>query len=283
MMNRSDGMKFSLRVIVLTMLLVSASCDGQKPAAARSPVGNGNRPPPEWQVATDLTYEVVAELPHDAEAYTQGLVLHDGHWIESTGKNGQTTLRRVDPATGAVVLKKNLVANFFGEGCTVLGGKIYQLSWKNQQGFVYDAASFQWQKNFSYTGEGWGLTNDGTSLIMSNGSNILQFIDPVTFKPGKVLKVEWNGQPLDKLNELEFIEGEIFANIWFKDQIVRIDPANGRVIGMIDLAGIDKKEKRLEEDNVLNGIAYDPVTRNIFVTGKCWPKIYQIRLVAAKR
>ena len=283
MMNRSDGMKFSLRVIVLTMLLVSASCDGQKPAAARSPVGNGNRPPPEWQVATDLTYEVVAELPHDAEAYTQGLVLHDGHWIESTGKNGQTTLRRVDPATGAVVLKKNLVANFFGEGCTVLGGKIYQLSWKNQEGFVYDAASFQWQKNFSYTGEGWGLTNDGTSLIMSNGSNILQFIDPVTFKPGKVLKVEWNGQPLDKLNELEFIEGEIFANIWFKDQIVRIDPANGRVIGMIDLAGIDKKEKRLEEDNVLNGIAYDPVTRNIFVTGKCWPKIYQIRLVAAKR
>lgn len=283
MMNRSDGMKFSLRVIVLTMLLVSASCDGQKPAAAQSPVGNGNRPPPEWQVATDLTYEVVAELPHDAEAYTQGLVLHDGHWIESTGKNGQTTLRRVAPATGAVVLKKNLVANFFGEGCTVLGGKIYQLSWKNQEGFVYDAASFQWQKNFSYTGEGWGLTNDGTSLIMSNGSNILQFIDPVTFKPGKVLKVEWNGQPLDKLNELEFIEGEIFANIWFKDQIVRIDPANGRVIGMIDLAGIDKKEKRLEEDNVLNGIAYDPVTRNIFVTGKCWPKIYQIRLVAAKR
>ena len=282
MMNRSDGMKFSLRVIVLTMLLVSASCDGQKPAAARSPVGNGNRPPPEWQVATDLTYEVVAELPHDAEAYTQGLVLHDGHWIESTGKNGQTTLRRVDPATGAVVLKKNLVANFFGEGCTVLGGKIYQLSWKNQEGFVYDAASFQWQKNFSYTGEGWGLTNDGTSLIMSNGSNILQFIDPVTFKPGKVLKVEWNGQPLDKLNELEFIEGEIFANIWFKEQIARIDPANGRVIGMIDLAGIDKKEKRLEEDNVLNGIAYDPVTRNIFVTGKCWPKIYQIRLVAAK-
>ena len=283
MMNRSDGMKFSLRLIVLTMLLVSASCDGQKPAAAQPPVGNGNRPPPEWQVATDLTYEVVAELPHDAEAYTQGLVLHDGHWIESTGKNGQTTLRRVDPATGAVVLKKNLVANFFGEGCTVLGGKIYQLSWKNQEGFVYDAASFQWQKNFSYTGEGWGLTNDGTSLIMSNGSNILQFIDPVTFKPGKVLKVEWNGQPLDKLNELEFIEGEIFANIWFKDKIVRIDPANGRVIGMIDLAGIDKKEKRLEEDNVLNGIAYDPVTRNIFVTGKCWPKIYQIRLVAAKR
>jgi len=283
MMYRSDGMKFSLRLIVLTMLLVSVSCDGKKPALAQSPVGNTNRPPPEWQAATDLTYEVVAELPHDAEAYTQGLVLHDGHWIESTGKNGQTTLRRVDPATGAVVLKKNLVANFFGEGCTVLGGKIYQLSWKNQEGFVYDAASFQWQKNFSYTGEGWGLTNDGTSLIMSNGSNILQFIDPVTFKPGKVLKVEWNGQPLDKLNELEFIEGEIFANIWFKDQIVRIDPANGRVIGMIDLAGIDKKEKRLEEDNVLNGIAYDPVTRNIFVTGKCWPKIYQIRLVAAKR
>lgn len=282
-MNRSDGMKFSLRHIVLTMILVSVSCDGQKPAIAQSPVGNGHRPPPEWQAATDLSYEVVAELPHDAEAYTQGLVLHDGHWIESTGKNGQTTLRRVDPATGAVVLKKNLVANFFGEGCTVLGGKIYQLSWKNQEGFVYDAASFQWQKNFSYTGEGWGLTNDGTSLIMSNGSNILQFIDPVTFKPGKVLKVEWNGQPLDKLNELEFIEGEIFANIWFKDQIVRIDPANGRVIGMIDLAGIDKKEKRLEEDNVLNGIAYDPVTRNIFVTGKCWPKIYQIRLVAAKR
>jgi len=282
-MYRSDGMKFSLRLIVLTMLLVSVSCDGKKPALAQSPVGNTNRPPLEWQAATDLTYEVVAELPHDAEAYTQGLVLHEGHWIESTGKNGQTTLRRVDPATGAVVLKKNLVANFFGEGCTVLGGKIYQLSWKNQEGFVYDAASFQWQKNFSYTGEGWGLTNDGTSLIMSNGSNILQFIDPVTFKPGKVLKVEWNGQPLDKLNELEFIEGEIFANIWFKDQIVRIDPANGRVIGMIDLAGIDKKEKRLEEDNVLNGIAYDPVTRNIFVTGKCWPKIYQIRLVASKR
>jgi hypothetical protein len=282
-MNRRDGMKFSPRLIVQMMLLVLVSCDGKKPDLIQSAIGNGNRPPPEWQATTDLTYEVVAELPHDAEAYTQGLVLHDRHWVESTGKNGQTTLRRVEPSTGAVVLKKNLVADFFGEGCTVFGGKIYQLSWKNQQGFVYDATTFQWQKNFSYTGEGWGLTNDGTSLIMSNGSNTLQFFDPVTFKPGKLLRVEWNGQPLDKLNELEFIEGEIFANIWFKDQIARIDPSNGRVIGMIDLAGIDKKEKRMQEENVLNGIAYDPVTRDIFVTGKCWPKIYQIRLVAAKR
>ena len=283
MMNRSDGIKISLRLILLTISLGSFSCNGNKPALAQSPGGGGNRPPPEWQAITDLTYEVVAELPHDAEAYTQGLVLHDRHWVESTGKNGQTTLRRVEPSTGAVVLKKNLVADFFGEGCTVFGGKIYQLSWKNQQGFVYDATTFKWQKNFSYTGEGWGLTNDGTSLIMSNGSNTLQFFDPVTFKPGKLLRVEWNGQPLDKLNELEFIEGEIFANIWFKDQIARIDPSNGRVIGMIDLAGIDKKEKRMQEENVLNGIAYDPVTRDIFVTGKCWPKIYQIRLVAAKR
>ena len=240
------------------------------------------RPSPDWQKHGDLTYEVVKELPHDTSAYTQGLQLWQGSWLEGTGGHGETSIRRVEKSTGRVLLKKDLGNEYFGEGITELNGKLYQLTWKNQVGFVYDAKTFQWQKNFAYAGEGWGLTTDGTHLIMSNGSDRLRFLDPNTFRVVREIAVRHQGKAITQLNELEFIEGEIFANIWFRDEIVRINPADGTVLGVIDLSGIDAKEKRRHPDHVLNGIAYDPATGEIFVTGKCWPKIYQIRLVEKK-
>lgn len=269
----------SVSIILLASLL---SCGGKKVAAVQMPVTVDDRPAPEWKPHALLGYEIVAELPHDPQAFTQGLILHNNQWIESTGGNGQTWLRRVEPATGKVLVQKNLAAEFFGEGVTELQGKIYQLSWKNQQGFVYDAKSLEWLKNFRYQGEGWGLTNDGSSLLMSNGTHKIQFIDPNSFRVQREIAVLWEGQPLLFLNELEFVEGEIFANIWHKDQIVRIDPNDGKVLGFIDLSNIDQKDPRKDAEHVLNGIAYDAVTRNLFVTGKCWSKIYQIRMVEKK-
>lgn len=273
------------KLLASSVVLASAcllSCDSHKPVLGQLPVKVENHPSVDWQKESFLGYEVVAELPHDPNAFTQGLILHDHHWIESTGGNGHTFLRKVKPEDGAVIVQKNLSQEFFGEGVTELNGKIYQLSWKNQRGFVYDSRTLTWLKNFPYAGEGWGLTNDGTHLIMSNGSHQLRFIDPTNFAVVREISVFWEGKPLSFLNELEYVEGEIFANIWHKDQIVRINPADGKVLGMIDLSNIDHKERRKDPEHVLNGIAYDSATGNLFVTGKCWSKIYQIRLVPKK-
>jgi glutamine cyclotransferase len=268
-----------MKLLLCGIVLLGVACQKKPAAVTPAPEVIDNRPAPEWKSHARLGYEVVQELPHDAEAYTQGLLLSQGNWIESTGGNGTTTIRRVEKNTGNVLLKKDLVANFFGEGVAELNGKLYQLTWKNQQGFVYDAKTLEWQKNFSYSGEGWGLTTDGRSLIMSNGSDRLRYLDPKTFRVLREVVVRRDGKAVDKLNELEFIEGEIFANVWYSEEIVRIDPADGRVIGVIDVTGIDAKETRRDRDHVLNGIAYDPIARELYVTGKCWPKIYQIRLV----
>ena len=219
------------------------------------------------------------ELPHDTEAFTQGLLLSEGDWIESTGGYGATSIRRVEKETGKVLFKKDLEENFFGEGVAELKGKFYQLTWQSQKGFIYDAKTFKSLGEFAYGGEGWGLTSDGRSLIMSDGSDRLRFLDPQTFRVLREVSVRLNGKPVERLNELEFIEGEIFANVWYSDKLVRINPANGAVVGVIDLKGIYSTEKRLDPDHVLNGIAYDAATQELFVTGKCWPKIYQIRLV----
>jgi glutaminyl-peptide cyclotransferase len=270
-----------MRALLYGVVLLLVACQKQKPVTETGAPAD-TRPAPEWKAFPQLTYEVIKELPHDAGAYTQGLLLSQGHWIESTGGNGSTSLRRVEKETGKVLVKKDLGENFFGEGLAELHGKLYQLTWKNEQGFVYDAKTLQWQKNFSYSGEGWGLTTDGKSLIMSNGSDRLRFIDPNNFRVLREVIVRRDGKSVDKLNELEFVEGEIFANVWFSEEILRINPADGTVVGVIDLTGIDSKETRKKSDHVLNGIAYDPVARELFVTGKCWPKIYQIRLVEKK-
>jgi glutamine cyclotransferase len=239
-------------------------------------------PVPEWKAHEWSGYEVVKELPHDPGAFTQGLLLSDGEWIESTGGYGTTSIRRVEKATGKVLMENEPGKDFFGEGLAEFDGKFFQLTWENQQGFVYDAKTLQRLGIFKYGGEGWGLTADGQSLIMSNGSDRLQFIDPRTFRVWREVSVRLNGKPVNMLNELEFVEGEVFANVWHTDKILRINPADGTVVGVIDLAGIDAKEKRRDPEHVLNGIAYDPVLRELFVTGKCWPKIYQIRLVMRK-
>lgn len=234
---------------------------------------------PDWKDHSMLGYEVVREFPHDAEAFTQGLLVSQGDWIESTGGYGTTSIRRVVRESGKILKRTDLPAEFFGEGAAEMDGKIYQLTWQNQQGFIYDAKTLRKLDEFQYQGEGWGLTNDASSLIMSNGSDRLRYLDPKTFHVWRELPVRINGEPVNLLNELEFIEGEIFANVWHTDQIVRINPKDGNVIGVIDLTGIDAKEKRRDPQHVLNGIAYDPKTGEMFVTGKCWPKIYQFRLV----
>jgi glutaminyl-peptide cyclotransferase len=271
-----------MKALVGLLVAVILSCQKKSEAVPPAPAAATHSVAPEWQRLTDLSYEVIKEIPHDTGAYTQGLFLSQGHWIEGTGGNGQTSIRRVEKETGRVLLKKDLAAEYFGEGITELNGKLYQLTWKNQVGFVYDARTFQWQKNFGYSGEGWGLTTDGIHLIMSNGSERLRFLDPNTFRMVKEITVRHKGKAITQLNELEWVEGEIFANIWFRDEIVRINPADGSVLGIIDLSGIDAKETRKEPDFVLNGIAYDATTADLFVTGKCWPKIYQIRLVGKK-
>lgn len=268
--------------IAAAFLLSSAAC--QKKAEEGKRVAEAAEAPaaPEWKAHPVLGYEVVRELPHDPEAFTQGLLLSQGDWIESTGGYGTTSIRRVERETGNVLLKKDLPVEFFGEGVADLDGKLYQLTWKSRKGFVYDTGTLEPLGDFTYTGEGWGLTSDGESLIMSDGSDRLRYLDPKTFRVWREVRVRFNGKPVNLLNELEYIEGEIFANVWHSNFIVRIQPTDGSVLGVIDLTGIDAKARRRDPEHVLNGIAYDPEAREFFVTGKCWPKIYQIRLVPKK-
>lgn len=272
----------AMKALVGLLMAVILSCQKKSDASPPAPVEAAHRVAPDWQRFADLSYEVIKEFPHDTGAFTQGLYLSEDCWIEGTGGFGQTSIRRVEKKTGRVLLQKNLAPEYFGEGIAELNGKLYQLTWKNQVGFVYDARTFQWQKNFAYAGEGWGLTTDGTHLIMSNGSDRLRFLDPNSFRVVKEIAVRHKGNAMTQLNELEFIEGEIFANVWMRDEILRINAADGSVLGVIDLRGIDARETRKNQDFVLNGIAYDATMGDLFVTGKCWPKIYQIRLVANK-
>lgn len=224
------------------------------------------------------TYDVVKTYPHDREAFTQGLIYLNGEFIESTGLNGKSSLRRVELATGRVLQKIRVPSEFFAEGMTVLNGKIYQLTWQSHKGFVYDLTTFALEREFSYTGEGWGLTTDGRSLILSDGTDAIRFLDPATFAVTRTLKVTHRGEPLRLINELELIRGELYANIWQSSTIVRIDLATGRVTAYIDLFGILPAADRAPDTDVLNGIAHDAATDRLFVTGKNWPTLFEIRL-----
>lgn len=221
-------------------------------------------------------FQVVRVFPHDAQAYTQGLVFADGVLYESTGKFGQSTLRKVQLETGKVLDSRALDRSLFGEGLTLWGDRLIQLTWKNKVGIVYDRQTLQELHQFPYAGEGWGLTHDGTHLIMSDGSATLTFLDPQTYQVVRRLLVRSQGRRVDQLNELEFVRGEVWANIWYKDYLARISPRTGEVTGWIDLR--DLYPKRPDRDAVLNGIAYDPERGRLFVTGKYWPKLYEIRL-----
>lgn len=228
--------------------------------------------------ATAAQYEVINTWPHDADAYTQGLLFSNGVLLESTGRQGESSLRRVELQTGKVLNRVDVPRPYFAEGLTLLNGKLYQLTWQHGVGFIYDAATFDKLDEFKYSGEGWGLTTDGSSLILSDGTNRLRFFDPETFALRKTINVLDGGRPVVNLNELEFVKGEIYANIWYSERIVRIDPGSGRVIGWIDLKGLRELSKATDEEGVLNGIAYDQVGDRLFVTGKLWPKLFEIRV-----
>lgn len=225
-------------------------------------------------------YEVVHIYPHDTNAFTQGLVLTDGHLYESTGRQGHSSVRMVDVATGWVLKEYDLPKQYFGEGLTDWGDTLVQLTWTSGVAFVYDRSTFTVRRTFHYAGEGWGLTHDSTSLILSDGSANLRFLDPTSFHEIRKLKVrDQDNRPVPNLNELEYVGGEIYANIWHEDRIARISPKTGRVLGWIDLAGLLKPDEVTDPEAVLNGIAYDAKSDRLLVTGKLWPKLFEVKIV----
>lgn len=227
-------------------------------------------------------YRIVAAYPHDSTAYTQGLEFVDGKFYEGTGLNGRSTIRIVTPATGAVVKKQHLAFMYFGEGITVFNGKLYELTWQNSTAFVYDPKTFVKTGQFQYAGEGWGLTHDSKQLIMSDGTPSIRFLEPGTFKELSRVYVRDGSRPVKDLNELEFIEGEIWANVYQTNMVARINPQSGQVNSWIDFSGLLTPAEAAKAD-VLNGIAYDSKTGKIFVTGKDWPKLFEIKVVPRGR
>lgn len=227
---------------------------------------------------TSCGYQIVNTYPHDNNAFTQGLVYYEGDFYEGTGLNGRSSLRKVDLETGQVLQSINLDDKYFGEGITLFEDKLIQLTWKAQTGFVYDRESFTKLQEFNYATDGWGLTHDDEYLIMSDGSDSLFFLDPVTFEEVKRIAVRDRDQPVKKLNELEYINGEIYANIWMSDRIARISPTSGQVLGWLDLSGLKDSGLIFNRDAVLNGIAYDHQNDRLFVTGKLWSDLFEIEV-----
>ncbi len=225
------------------------------------------------------TFKVTRAFPHDPHAFTQGLVFHGGFLYEGTGLKGRSSLRKVRLETGEVVHEVDLAPEFFGEGITIIKNEIVQLTWQSQIGFVYNLADFHLLRQFSYSGEGWGLTTDGREIFMSDGTPEIRVLDPVTLTEKRRFTVHEGTTQIKELNELEFVEGEIFANVWQTNRIAQISPRTGEVLGWIDLEGLLSPVYRLESGAVLNGIAYDAERKRLFVTGKLWPKIFQIQLI----
>ncbi len=222
--------------------------------------------------------DIARSYPHDTAAFTQGLLWLDGQMYESTGQVGQSNIRRVTLQTGAVEQQVDLPPPHFGEGITIFGDKIYQLTWTSGKAFVYDRNTLKLLREFTYEGQGWGLTTLGNELIMSDGSATLRVLDPETFEVRRRVTVTENGTPVKDLNELEMVKGELWANLWTKDRIARINPQSGAVLGWIDLAGLLPQSMKTGNEDVLNGIAYDSTTDRIFVTGKYWPRLFEITL-----
>ncbi len=252
-------------------LIAAALVAGAGGFAAWAQFRGGSSDP--WQV------EVVAEFPHDPAAFTQGLVISGGRLYESTGRYGASSIREVDIETGQVERMGALNGRLFGEGLTIRGDRAYQLTWQSGLGIVYEVATFEILETFRYDGEGWGLTHDGTHLILSDGTAVLRFLDAESYEQVRRLTVRDGDVELTRLNELEYIRGEIWANVWYEDRIARISPTDGSVLGWIDLADLYPSWQRGSRDEVLNGIAFDTATQRLFVTGKNWPKLYEIRII----
>lgn len=262
-------MKRTLKVLpaLLLMLLCQAVY-----AEVKNGEASFSSPKPEL-----YSYKVISIFPHDPEAFTQGLAVDNGILYEGTGRYGQSSIRRVDLKTGGVTKVHHLATSLFGEGITVMGDRIIQLTWKSQFGLVYDKHTFSLLRIFSYQGEGWGISHDGTMLMVSDGTDTIRFLHPETFKEMRRVQVTDAGVPVRFLNELEYVQGSILANVWKSDRIAIIDPQTGRVTGWLDLTGMRPDQGKEEE--VLNGIAYDPEKGALYVTGKMWPNIFQIEMV----
>lgn len=256
----------------LLALLVGTCCSGSSSGSAPvAPEPGPTQPTPGY------TFQIVHSYPHDRGAFTQGLLWSDGRLYESTGLYGQSSVRRVALESGQVEQRTALAANLFGEGLALWGEHLIQLTWREATGLVYDRRSLAVVDQFTYASEGWGLTTDGTRLIMSDGTSTLYLLDPATFAEIGQLQVHDEHGPVARLNELEYINGEVWANIWTTDQIARISPRTGRVTAWVDLTGLLPASERQHAD-VLNGIAYDPASRRLFVTGKLWPTLFEITL-----
>jgi glutamine cyclotransferase len=258
---KSNQMRFSASLSsVASFFLLAVACSAQR--------ANG--------------YRIVNAYPHDQHAFTQGIVYVDGHLYESTGIKGQSSLREEDLETGRIQRMQLVSDKYFAEGLTDWKNTLIQLTWQSHIGFVYDRATFRLLRTFHYSGEGWGLTHDAKSLILSDGTATLKFFDPDTFKEIRRITVTDHGKPITYLNELEFIHGEIYSNVWHTDRIARISPATGHVLGWINLKGLMPGDQLSNGEAVLNGIAWDAARNRLFVTGKLWPKIFEIQLVPQK-
>jgi glutamine cyclotransferase len=259
--------------------IVLGACGGD---ATRTADSTATTPPPTVPTppagVPTFTGAVVRRLPHDPGAWTQGLFFADGQLYETTGIEGASDIRRVSLETGAVLQRRAVPAPYFGEGSVAFDGRLYQLTWKNGRAFVYDLATFAPRDTLAYFGEGWGLTTDGESLVMSDGTARLRFVDPRTFAVRRTLDVRDGASPVSQLNELEWYKGEILANVWQSEQIARIDPKTGAIVGWIDLTGILPVSERMGREDVLNGIAWDQANDRLYVTGKYWPTLFEIRL-----
>lgn len=265
-------------LLTALMLLVGAGVSPSR--AAQAPLANAPlaRAPLEIPV---YDAEIVHTYPHDVAAFTEGLFYLNGFLYESTGLEQHSSIRKIRLETGEVVQQRDISREYFGEGIVNWKGHIISLTWKTQVGFVFDLASFKLQRQFSYVGEGWGLTQDGKEIIMSDGSSQLRFLDPDTLTETHRVEVTMQGNSIRNVNELEWVKGEIYANVWQTNWILRIDPVSGRVLGVIDLRGVLQKSDIIPgQTDVLNGIAYDAKNDRLFVTGKNWPKLFEIRLKA---
>lgn len=272
-----------MRITLLVGLaFVFAACNGDKPHGPL-PDTSGSAARPAAPVAPEYTYRIVHQYPHDTSAFTQGLLVHNNRFIESTGRNGFSSLREVEIESGKVIRRFDVPAEYFAEGLALHDGKLYQLTWQNFMGFVYDLSSFRQIDTFRYYGAGWGMTSDSASLIMSDGTDELRFMKPTDETLERTLAVRaTDGTKVKNLNELEWVEGEIWANIYQTDLIARINPKTGVVDGWINLSGILPREIMTGNEDVLNGIAYDPPTKRLFVTGKLWPAVFEIEIVPKK-
>jgi glutamine cyclotransferase len=277
--------KLNKYILPTLLLCTTAACNNSAETAQSTATTTETAAAASVPIPTVISYDIINTYPHDPKAFTEGLEFYDGFLYEGTGNYGESDLRKVNLQTGEVLLSKKLDRKYFGEGITILNGKIYQLTYREGKGFVYDLATLKEEKSFIFNAaEGWGMLNNGTNLIYDDGTNVLHFLDPETFKEVKTLAVKDEHGPLNNLNEPEFIKGYLYANQWLTDIILKIDTATGYVVGRADLTsirerlGIPPVTNRRNSPDVMNGIAYDAKTNRIFITGKNWPKLIEVKL-----